>query len=388
MKTAQFIPRRLASLLIASLAILAGASSALLGTCGPFTDVTDAAFCPFVLEIFTLGITTGTTPTTYDPTSSVSRLQMAAFLSRTVDGALKRGSRRAALDQFWTTQNATVLGLTTVGGSPQFPQTDGTDVWVPNLGGSAVLRVRASDGKLLETWTGATSSEAVLIAMGRVFVTAQTIPGALYAIDPSQPAGVVTTVASNLVGSAFGVAFDGGRIWVAGQGGGVSIVTPGPTIPWTVTTVTTGFASPYGAVYDGTNVWVTDTPGALRKLDANGAILQTVTVGGSPNWPVFDGANIWVPSFFGSVVVVRASSGAILQTLTGNGLSNPLAAAFDGQRILVTNELGDHVSLWKAADLTPLGSFPTGTATEPFGVCSNGLNFWITLNSAGQLARF
>src|SRR5512144_480210 len=89
--------------------ILAGAAGALLGTCGPFTDVAGDAFCPFVLEIFYLGITTGTTPTTYDPSSAVNRLQMAAFLSRSVDGVLKRGSRRAALDQFWTTKSSTVL---------------------------------------------------------------------------------------------------------------------------------------------------------------------------------------------------------------------------------------------------------------------------------------
>jgi len=106
----------LVSLVFASLA--SGAGSALLGICGPFTDVAADVFCPFVLEIFYLGITTGTTATTYDPASNVSRLQMAAFLSRTVDGALKRGSRRAALDQFWTTQNSTVMGLTTVGLDP------------------------------------------------------------------------------------------------------------------------------------------------------------------------------------------------------------------------------------------------------------------------------
>src|SRR6476469_5692261 len=104
--------------IVVLVALLGGAGSALLGVCGPFTDVAADAFCPFVLEIFTLGITTGTTATTYDPTSNVSRLQMAAFLSRTVDGVLKRGSRRTALDQFWTTQNATVLGLTTVSSFP------------------------------------------------------------------------------------------------------------------------------------------------------------------------------------------------------------------------------------------------------------------------------
>src|SRR5580765_451089 len=95
-------------------AALAGAGGPVLGTCGPFTDFTDASFCPFVLEILTLGITTGTTPTTYDPASDVTRLQMAAFLSRTVDRVLQRGSRRAALNQFWTTQAPANLGMTSI----------------------------------------------------------------------------------------------------------------------------------------------------------------------------------------------------------------------------------------------------------------------------------
>jgi hypothetical protein len=178
----------------AAAAILCGAGSALLGLCGPFTDVSDVTFCPFVLEIFYLGITTGTTPTTYDPTSPVTRLQMAAFLSRTVDRVLLRGSRRAALDQFWTTQNATVLGLTTVGTGPRLLKSDGADIWVANVsGGGTVSRVRASDGKLLETWTGATSAFGVVLAMGRILVTGDTIPGSLYVIDPSQAAGAVTT---------------------------------------------------------------------------------------------------------------------------------------------------------------------------------------------------
>ena len=62
-------------------------------------------------------------------------------------------------------------------------------------------------------------------------------------------------------------------------------------------------------------------------------------------------------------------------------------AAFDGQRILVTNGVST-VSLWKAADFTPLGSVSTGPGTSPFGACSDGVNFWITLRNTGQLARF
>src|SRR5580765_7760741 len=163
------VARRAAGfLLLAASAILFGGAGALLGTCGLFTDVAADSFCPFVLEIFYLGITTGTTPTTYDSAGNVTRLQMAAFLSRTVDGALKRGGRRAALDQFWTTKGASTLATTTVGTTPWEVRSDGADLWVANLGSNTVSRVRASDGKLLETWTGAASAEGVLVAMGRV----------------------------------------------------------------------------------------------------------------------------------------------------------------------------------------------------------------------------
>src|SRR5215831_18015038 len=108
--------------------LLGGAGSTVFGLCGTFTDVSDAAFCPFVLEIFYLGITTGTTATTYDPAANVSRLQMAAFLSRTVDRTLQRGSRRTVLGQFWTPQNASVLPVTTLPAAPRLLRSDGADI--------------------------------------------------------------------------------------------------------------------------------------------------------------------------------------------------------------------------------------------------------------------
>ena len=370
--------------------LLVGAANELLGVCGPFTDVSDATFCPFVLEIFYLGITTGTTPTTYDPTTSVSRLQMAAFLSRTVDGVLKRGSRRTAMRQTWTTQNANVLGLTTVGSVPHVCEADGLDIWVGNSGDDSVSRVRASSGNLLSTWTGATSPNGLLMAVGRVLITGSTTPGRLYRIDPSEAAGAVTTVASNLGDSPFGITLDGGRVWTANAGGSVSIVTPGPAIPWAVTNVSTGFQTLAGALFDGANVWVTDfMAGKLFKLDGFGAILQTVTVGAHASFPAFDGSNIWVPNVLDNTVsVVRAATGAVLATLTGNGLNQPYYAAFDGERVLVTDPGNNGVSLWKAAGLTAIGSLSTGASTSPIGACSDGIQFWIVLQDSGHLARF
>src|SRR5262249_40577170 len=170
-------------------------------------------------------------------------------------------------------------------------RSDGGDLWVACGGGGSVARVRASDGKLLETWTGAASAYGVLVAMGRILVTGSGNPGVLYRIDPSQAAGAAEAVASNLGNGAGAIAFDGSRIWTANPSGSVSIVTPGGSIPWTVTTVAAGFAGPAGALYDGASVWVTDsTAGKVLKLDPSGAILQTVTAGGRPAPPGFSRA--------------------------------------------------------------------------------------------------
>lgn len=88
------------------------------------------------------------------------------------------------------------------------------------------------------------------------------------------------------------------------------------------------------------------------------------------------------------MAVVQASSGEVLAKLKGNGLNAPAVAAFDGERVLVTNGPGHSVSLWRASDFTPLGSFSTGPNTNPYGVCSDGINFWIVLQLTKQLARY
>ena len=318
---------------------------------------------------------------------------MGAFVTRTMDQSLKRGSKRAALDQFWTTKGPTSLGLTPfVDTGFGLIKSDGADLWVAD-GGLTVTRVRASDGKKLGEWTGAGNLTAVLAAMGKVFITSQGEPfGGLYEIDPTQAPGPFTPVTTALGGSPTGIAFDGQRIWTAnfGGGGSVSIVSLNPV---SVTTVA-GFGSALvGIIYDGANMWVTDLGNnTINKLDSNGNILQSAVVGSGPQYPAFDGTNIWVPNTLShTVTVVRATgplSGKVLATLTGNGLNGPLQAAFDGERIMVVNKDGNSVSLWKASDLTPIGTFSTGAGTGPSAVCSDGLNFWIALGNVDTLARF
>lgn len=385
-------------LLVAAMVIITVASTYIradTGTCGgasitlPFTDVPsgNVFFCS-IAEAFFAGLTNGTTATTYNPGDPVLREQMAAFVTRTLDQSLKRGSRRAALDQFWSA-NVLTFGPV-VGTSPRLVKSDGADLWVANFGDNTVARVRASDGKLLGTWTGATNAYGVLVVGSDIFVTGRTNPGSLYLLDSSTAPGAVVPFSLTLGANPAAVAYDGNNIWTANVGtapgtGSVSRVSLSePTF-----TVSIGFSQPIGILYDGANLWVTDTgDSTLKKLDSSAAVIQTVTVGANPQFPVFDGTNIWVPNIGdNTVTVVRASTGVVLATLSGNGLDSPRSAAFDGERILVTSSVFS-VSMWKATDLSPIGSFSLGSSNSPFGACSDGLDFWITQTGNGRLMRF
>ena len=138
-------------------------------------------------------------------------------------------------------------------------------------------------------------------------------------------------------------------------------------------------------------MWVTDqVANALRRLNANGAVVQTIPVGIDPGFMTFDSANIWVPDYDGSITVVQASTGTVVATITSNAanrLSNSQAAAFDGERILVTNSGNDSVTLFRAADLSLIGNVQLPAGSIPVGACSDGINFWVTLRGTKQLVR-
>jgi len=378
-----------------------GASLRVLADCAgvglPFNDLGSTSFCAAIAEAYYTGLTNGTGPTTFSPGSDVTRVQTAAFVTRTLDASLYRGSRRAALGQWWNSMPHFDLGLwiTSVGVEPGQIASDGADVWTANGGDATVSRVRASDGKLLDSWTGAIGAGGIVVAMGRIFITGKNSPGTLYMVDPTQPAGAVTTVANTLDNVPIGLTFDGQKFWTASSlfGHSVSIVTPGPTLPWPVTIVSAGFINLTGILFDGNNIWVADVgDSSLKRLNASGQILQTIPVGASPWFPTFDGHNIWVPVFGdNSVVVVRASDGVILKTFSDangdrNGLSSPRSAAFDGRRVLVTNQDGS-LSLFEASSLNPILTVPTGLDI-PYGACSDGVNFWVSFLGSAEIGRY
>jgi hypothetical protein len=161
---------------------------------------------------------------------------MAAFLSRSVDAALRRGSPRTAIKRLSTPQSSAALLTVSIGSLPRNLKSDGVNIWAASTFGGSVVKLRATDGANLGTWS-ANSPSGVLVAMGRVFAAGN---GVLSRIDPTQPPGPATAVASPLGIQPGAIAYDGSRIWTANFGS-VSIVTPTDSFPWTVTTVTAGF---------------------------------------------------------------------------------------------------------------------------------------------------
>jgi hypothetical protein len=228
LKTASLILTVLAAITFTSVRLRADT-----GSCGgqtvsvPFTDVMGTAFFCQIAAAYFSGLTNGTTATTYSPTLGVPREQMAAFVTRTLDQGLRRGSRRAALGQWATPSSVPFTGKTSVGVNPIGVEADGADIWVANFVGDTVSQVQASNGRLIGTWTGAVGADQLVIARGRVFVTGRLSPQArLYVIDPQQPPGVVATLTNTLPTGSNSITFDGFNIWVASQSGTISKVDP------------------------------------------------------------------------------------------------------------------------------------------------------------------
>ena len=307
------------------------------GTCNgtdltlPFLDVAGNQFFCAIAAAYVTGITVGTGANSFTPSGLVARDQMSAFVTRTLDYSLKRGSQRAALNQFWTPTFIAQGAAANVGNEPDLLASDGADLWVANNSAGTVSRVRASDMKVLSTWTGATGAKGVCVARGRIFVTGETNPGKVYVIDPTQAPGNVTTLVSNLGAFPKGIAYDGTLLYVAVGGGNgqgnVSIIDLSSGAP-DVSVHSAGFTHPQGLVFDGTAMWLTDAGDhQLKKLTFGGIVIKSIDVGSQPSYPICDGVNIWVPNYDGfSVTVVRASNGALLTTLQSNNLNHPVAA--------------------------------------------------------------
>ena len=222
----------------------------------PYTDVAGVTdpFCPGIMEAYVTGVSKGTTPTTFSPNNTVTRVQMTTFLQRSLDQGLARMSRRAALNN----------------GGPAEPHRDAGDRlrgrskllrggWREHLDRhrSEVVQVQANTGAILGTWTGATCAgrpgrRRQGLCCGQHFARqplrdrsdAGTGRGHRGCQQPREPS------ARHRLRRHQHLDCEPGRLGVDHY----AAVTP-----YTVTTVSTGFSSPYGILYDGAHIWVTDS---------------------------------------------------------------------------------------------------------------------------------
>jgi hypothetical protein len=354
-------------------------------------------FCA-IAEAYFSGLTNGTTATTYSPTQAVPREQMAAFVTRTLDQSLQRGSRRAAIGKWWMPKSVVVSGIlhNSSDSGPQLVCCDGNSLWVAWEDSSTVSRHSLNgDYDQIKRWTGAFKAYGIVSDGHTAWMTSfYGGTGSLYRVFPNS--STAEPQANNLPPNPAGIACDGESVWTAnfgisGSQGSISRFTFGGVL----TSYFTGFDRPLGILFDGENLWVTDPGGSgnarLKRVNpANGAVTLDIELPGmGSGFPVFDGTNVWVPNFFSNTVsVVRAKgalAGTILATLSGNGLNLPASGAFDGERILFTNNGASEtsVSLWKAADLTPIGNTVISNyGGKARGACSDGTNFYISVQTS------
>lgn len=344
----------LVPLLAAALAV-SGVASVALATCGPFGDV-GPGICRFVLSMYYLGITAGTSGTTYSPNDPVTRGQMAIFLGtlynqvkRTENGyRLATGMHSQAFnynfaDHFETVHTSFPVGFATDG---QFnyvasANSNKIDMFNRNYGHGYVNFVTtvhnngpmASDGNYLFIGTYNSNSLSYYrfrdSALGDPWVTGLN----------GLPNDIVIARDKLLVSHSTGVD-------LVGVNSGL--------VEHSLPMLTGG----HGAVYVGANTFWAASGTQLLKVDLDSwAVSGAVNFNGTANGIqlAYDGQNVWVPLEDGTIDIVAirgAQGGQVVDHLdfTGAGATGTGGIVFTGQ--------------WVVAALS--GDFGCGTPTTKF----------------------
>src|SRR5439155_1690822 len=136
------------------------------------------------------------------------------------------------------------------GGGAEALASDGISLWIASQFQNTVTRVRASDGKTLETVSVGSQPVAVHADPSGIWV-ANLGDDTVAQLDPSDGAMLGTFPVGH---GAAGITFDGVSIWVTSNG--VNRVTRlRPTDGAVLATYATG-AGPFGVTSDGAAVWV------------------------------------------------------------------------------------------------------------------------------------
>lgn len=266
-----------------------------------------------------------------------------------------------------------------VGSGPVGIAFDGSNIWVANSNSNNIMKIRATDGTILGTFSVSSFPTAIAFDGANIWVTS----------DPNNVTKFRASDGVNLGSFVVGagprdLAFDGTNIWVMNNAG-QNVSKLRASDGFTIGTFSVGSLA-QGIIFDGSNIWVAvSSPNNLVKLRAtDGATLGILPLAFSPQKIAFDGLNIWVTNLgSNSVSKFSASDGANSGTFTvGTG---PSGIVFDGANMWITNTSSANVTRLRASDGANLGTFPVGIA--PIGVAFDGSNIWVANLSGNTVTR-
>jgi len=265
---------------------------------------------------------------------------------------------------------------------------DGENLWVADVGGNAIIKLRPSDGTILAKYS--VPDPYVIVYDGANLWTTDCDGGTVKKIRPSDG----TILGSFPVGSCVTAAvFDGANIWVGAHNIVKLRASDGANLG-SFDIGNTGSNPSQGIAFDGTNIWASNTgtnsapQQTVTELSPSGQILGTFTVGSAPEAMAFDGFSIWVcNNNSGAVSQLRASDGHTLGTFPVGSLPNGIA--FDGANMWVANSASNSVTRIRVNLLGAgprLQTFPVGSVPVQ-GVAFDGANVWVTNGGSATISK-
>jgi DNA-binding beta-propeller fold protein YncE len=263
-----------------------------------------------------------------------------------------------------------------VGSQPYGIAFDGQNLWTANFAEGTVSKLRATDGKVLNTVAVGRAPVGIVFDGNNIWVT-------------NGGDGTVSKVRTRdgKVLGTFSVgrqpwwpALDGENVWVPNYLDG-TVTKLRASDGKNLGSFATGTGGAIAAAFDGSCVWVATYANRVVKLKEDGSIAGTYTVGHQPLGIVFGGAYIWVANQGGSSISkLRVSDGAIVGTF--NVPLGPYELAFDGVHLWVTGEI--EVVELRVADGVVVGKYPIGGTT---GIALDGENVWVAVTGLSKLLR-
>jgi hypothetical protein len=242
---------------------------------------------------------------------------------------------------------------------------DGANMWVPLTNGT-VTKIRAYDCKVLDTYvlpgTGAGMAYDgahmwIAIRDSDVVVKMRISDGVIlnqYTVSPNPQY----------------IAFDGYLIWVTSLTDVTRILEGQAPSPYSYA------ASPTSIAFDGVYTWITLSNNTAVKFVSDQDPVHTFAVGTNPQALAFDGANMWIANAgSNSVTKIRVSDDAVLGNF--NVGVGPSSLAFDGNNIWVANWGSNSLAKIRPSDGVVLRTFSL-LGTNLRNLAFDGASIWVT----------